>query len=673
MQEETVAIQLADALRVRLSKALTPSVMDSIARAIFLGEFDHDASKLKDILQPLAGSVSGSFPTDNDVLSSNLFARLAFLLGRNSDGHRLAGSVATPYFLAQELVRVALFTRLENGVTAKTAKKIRFILSGRASSSELNESERQIVYSLLISFRWCDPSLGGGVFPIAIINTIYHLGLPLSALKPRSVDAFEICPYAVAAARIRIAHAIALVNHRPYDPNLTDHYVNIHERDALELMPEAPELNTPPLSYDIVVGNPPYVRSDILPQSTKSLLHLRFPSFGAKNLDLYFYFVASGLLHLRPKGILAFVSSASFQRTRHGSLLRSFIAQKGTLRALIDFGELRVFPEASVPHTSVYVIESGKSKEEFLPSGAILQELPEHSLLDELAKGFRIPSNNISAKMWHISKSSDGDLVQALAVNSLPLKEVLGPVYSGIKTGCTKAYVISKDEHKALIEAGADESIFKPALIPTDIQSEQTTWTGHMIILVPRGFALDPACPVFQHLSKFSDKLRSRTDLRDGMDWYSLRTCSYYKLFEEPKIVFPDIAKEPRFFLDHNSFYLPDGAFFIQCMKSIYVSLLNSAVGAFYFRRTCSTIGHHEFGGRLRFKKAYVEQFPIPRLLLSDPAAHKAIERAAGYCKSGILSGNAEREACLELTRSILACYDLTKSAASQISKAIAA
>jgi methylase of polypeptide subunit release factors len=670
-REQTVAIQLADAFRSRLAEALTPSALVSVAMAIFLGRFDSIASEMKDILLPLKDSVSGTFATTDDSLSSNLFARLAFLLGRNSDEHRLAGSVATPHFLAQEMVRVALFYRFEKILAPSNTAKLRLVLSNQASHFKLSLSERQTIHALLSSFRWCDPCLGGGVFPLAIINTFHHLGLPLSNLSPGVIDAFEICPYAAAAARIRIAHYIAAITNSTYEITLSDLYVNIHERDALEAMPEAPEVYTRALAYDFVVGNPPYVRSDILERTTKTLLRNRFPSLGAKNLDLYFYFVASGLLHLKPSGILAFVSSASFQRTLHGALLRSFIAKNGTLRAIVDFGELPVFPEASVPHTSVYVIKAGISKDKEQPRGAMLQALPERSLLEILANGFQIPSSNISSKIWHISKASDGDLVQALAANSFSLKDVLGPVYSGIKTGCAKAYVISKDEHNSLLKAGAPESLFKPVLIPTDIQPWQSTWSGRVIIFVPRGFVLNPDCPVFRHLSNFADKLKSRKDLRDGMTWYSLRTCSYYPLFETPKIVFPDIAKEPRFCFDLNSFYLPDGAFFIQSNHPVFVSILNSLVGAFYFRRTCSSIGYHEFGGRLRFKKAYVEQFPIPNRLLSDPTARNAIERAAEPLILGRLSLESEREVQVELARSVLACYDLNKSSASKIARAI--
>ena len=670
-REKVIASQLADAIRDRLTKAVTPSSIESVAKAVFLGTFDSIASEIKDILIPLKGSVSGAFATTDDALSSNLFARLAFLLGRTPEQHRLAGSVATPYFLAKEMVRMTLFSRFENILRPATSSRFRLILTEQASVSEMSLIERETINAALSSFRWCDPCLGGGVFPLAIINTLHLLELPLFEHSPVMIDAFEICPYATSAARVRIAHLMAEKTNSSYEVTMDNHYVNIYQRDALEAMPEAPDLNTAPLAYDFILGNPPYVRSDIIEKSTKTSLRNRFPSLGAKNLDLYFYFIASGLLHLKPEGILAFVSSASFQRTRHGALLRNFISQNGTLRALVDFGELRVFPEASVPHTSVYIIGAGHSKKAVQPRGVILRELPERSLLEVLAEGFQMPSSNISSKMWHISKASDADLIHALGANSLSLKNALGPVYSGIKTGCAKAYIISKDQHSSLIEAGAPESLFKNALIPTDISSWKSTWSGRVIIFVPRGLALDPACPVFRHLSVFSNTLQSRKDLRDGMAWYSLRTCSYYSLFQTPKIVFPDIAKEPRFCFDQKSFYLPDGAFFIETNQPVFVSVLNSSLGAFYFRRACSSIGHHGFGGRLRFKKAYVEQFPIPKHLLSDSASRNAIECAAEPLIRGHLSRSSEREAQIELTRSVLACYDLNKSSALQIARAI--
>jgi hypothetical protein len=670
-REQSVAIQLAEAFRDRLSSDLMPSAIDSIAKAIYINRYDHIASEFKDILTPLKSLVSGSFARSDEDLSSNLFARLAFLLGRNTQDHKLAGSVATPYFLAQEMIYIALFTRLEKDVSSNTAKKIRLILSNNESCGQLTTGECNTIQSLINAFKWCDPSLGGGVFPIAIINTLHKLGVSFADLEPGIIDAFEICPYAIAAAKIRIAQSISLIKKVSYEIAENDPCVSIYEKDALEAMPEVRELLTLPRSYDFVVGNPPYVRSDILAQEIKTSLHRQFPSLGAKNLDLYFYFVASGLIHLKSKGILAFVSSASFQRTRHGALLRNFIARYGKLRALIDFGELRVFREANVPHTSVYVIEAGKFSDKTDTQGALLEFLPDSSLLQVLNDGFKIPSQNISEKIWYISKSAEGDLVQNLFKNSISLKQVLGSVYSGIKVGCVKAYVLTEAEHRALIDSGADKSLFRRVLVPTDIRPWQAEWSGHFIIFTPRGLVLDPSSPVFQHLTNFSDTLCSRNDIKCDEQWYSLRSCAYYSLFESTKIVFPDISREPRFYFDNNSFHLCSGAFFIQCDNPIFASLLNSQVGAFYFRRTCSSIGHHEFGGRLRFKKTYVEEFPIPKSFLSDADVQRSIETAAEQLRLSKLSPKSQKDAQEELTRTVLAAYGLTKTATQQIRKAM--
>jgi adenine-specific DNA-methyltransferase len=97
-------------------------------------------------------------------------------------------------------------------------------------------------------------------------------------------------------------------------------------------------------------------------------------------------------------------------------------------------------------------------------------------------------------------------------------------------------------------------------------------------------------------------------------EWYEIQdNTAYWKEFEQPKIVYPDIAYQCHFALDKSSLY-PDATLYLIPRGSLYLlGILNSSVNKFFFPQICPKIR----GGFMRFKSIYVEQIPIPNCV--DP------------------------------------------------------
>ena len=93
--------------------------------------------------------------------------------------------------------------------------------------------------------------------------------------------------------------------------------------------------------FDIVLGNPPYVRMEFL-KAMKPYLEKRFEVVSDR-ADLYCYFFERGLNLLKPGGRLGYISSSTFFKTGSGKPLRNFLRQKGTIETVVDFGDLQVF------------------------------------------------------------------------------------------------------------------------------------------------------------------------------------------------------------------------------------------------------------------------------------------------------------------------------------------
>ena len=194
--------------------------------------------------------------------------------------------------------------------------------------------------------------------------------------------------------------------------------------------------------------------------------------------------------------------------------------------------------------------------------------------------------------------------------NSRPLIDYCGRILSGVKTGCKRAYFLPPKLAEELLKD--HDTFLKPLILPVAIKKWRPKLDGSYLLLIKKGVQVPDNSPIMRHLLLYEEVLRKRSDIIGEPVWYSLRSCNYYDSFSKPKIVFPDIASDCRFAMDTKGYFIPDGAFFIPREDYALLGILNSCVGRYYFKARCNSIGNPNTAGRLRFKKTYVEKFPIP-------------------------------------------------------------
>jgi hypothetical protein len=122
---------------------------------------------------------------------------------------------------------------------------------------------------------------------------------------------------------------------------------------------------------------------------------------------------------------------------------------------------------------------------------------------------------------------------------------------------------------------------------------------------------------VYQHLRQFQSQLEKRWD--KGNFWWELRACDYYDHFEQPKIIYPDIATSCRFALDRDGLFGTNTTYFIPGDDLYLLGALNSRWGNFYFSEVCAGL-ESGLTTYLRFFGQYLEAFPIRPINFSDPA-----------------------------------------------------
>ena len=235
------------------------------------------------------------------------------------------------------------------------------------------------------------------------------------------------------------------------------------------------------------------------------------------------------------------------------------------------------------------------------------------------------------------------------------MKEYSGGVFSGIKTGCKKAFFLNESDLESYKDYDMDHC--RKMIIPKRITAWKSQWAEDYLALVKKDEVLDLDSELYKRMLLYKNDLCSRSDVSGHDTWYGLRKCGYYDKFEQPKIIYPDISTECRFSMDCEARYVPDGAFFIAGEDYYLLGVLNSCIGRYYFRQKCARIGNPQMGGRIRFKKVYVEGFPV-----IDPAEDvdiaKEIELLA---RTAVKKGGINKEDSRRLDELVLILYNVPR------------
>jgi len=367
------------------------------------------------------------------------------------------------------------------------------------------------------------------------------------------------------------------------------------------------------------------VRSSRLDICYKKKLASLFPSSFNGSADLYTYFVASGISNLARNGVLTYISPATFVRAKSGQTLRRFIAQNSAVDTYIDLDETKVFKDADL-HAAIYTLVNCPEQ----PSTVRYLHIENSHDLYRMCLG-EIPTTSVAFEQpiehgwaFHTSKFSLRAFSEIFD-GCKNLGELGVTVYSGIRPGYAKAYIVDRYIYDQFAP-NINSRWFKPTILPANIKR----WSGakkvHYMLIIPSGtHHIDDQ--ILQYLLPYKEKLSARTEAKNKDEWFTLRPCSYYKKMEMRKIAFPDLSAQQRFSILEEGVYVPDGAYFIDTDNLVLLGILNSSIAREYFINRCSSVGNLSSKGRFRFKKSFVQGFPVPQFFNKNGPIQEGINQ----------------------------------------------
>jgi type I restriction-modification system DNA methylase subunit len=369
--------------------------------------------------------------------------------------------------------------------------------------------------------------------------------------------------------------------------------------------------------FDVVIGNPPYVRQEFF-KAQKPYLEENFKSFQG-TADLYVYFLEKSVDHLlSPKGIYSSIVANKWMKSNYGKPLRKWMKTKEIVE-IIDFGDLPVFTNAST-YPCIVTLRPNLAKDSF---SATLPENLGFSDLKLLVKnqGFSIKTKSLEENGWSLVASPVHELLATLKRKGKPLKDLVNSkIFYGIKTGMNQAFLIDNDFKEKILKENPDSaSLLKPFVAGKDIKRYSVDFQGTYLLLIPHGwtdknraksdawsYLQDKHPLIANHLFQYMDPLIKRSD--QGKYWWELRACVYYQEFEKPKLLLSDISSRGNFVLDNGSnYYTVNTASVIGDADEFLLGVLNSKLITFYYKNISPAVK----GGYLRFTYQYLINIPI--------------------------------------------------------------
>ncbi|HEF3874153.1 TPA: Eco57I restriction-modification methylase domain-containing protein [Campylobacter coli] len=317
--------------------------------------------------------------------------------------------------------------------------------------------------------------------------------------------------------------------------------------------------------FDLIIGNPPYIRQEEL-KELKPHLAKNYKVYKGTS-DIYTYFYELGFNVLKDRGgVLSYITSNKYTRAGYGEALREFLLKNVKFLEYTDLNGIKVFDSATVD-TSILCFEKSKSKDNKFKYLALSNEILKTCAYDiGLYKDFaEFSQNSLSKESFTFSDENTSALKAKIERIGIPLKEWQGlNIYRGILTGYNEAFIITTEKRNEILANCKDEAekertakLIRKMLRGRDIKRYSYEWAGLWVINTYNGYKNQNGEKVEainikhypslkKHFDEFYPQLEKRAD--KGLTPYNLRNCAYIEEFEKEKIVYPCImAKEPCF------------------------------------------------------------------------------------------------------------------------------
>jgi hypothetical protein len=369
--------------------------------------------------------------------------------------------------------------------------------------------------------------------------------------------------------------------------------------------------------FDFVVGNPPYVRQEMIPSPLLAEYRSRYQTIYDR-ADLYIPFIERSLSLLAKAGCLGFICADRWMKNRYGGPLRNLVAEQFHLKIYVDMVDTPAFRTDVIAYPAITVISReapgttriahrptiDQSTLATLAEMLRVQPFQKHAMVRELAQ---VPNG---AEPWLLGAADQMSLIRRLEQTFPRLEEAGCKVGIGVATGADKAFIGNFD----VLDVESDRKL--PLVTTKDIISGEVVWRGQWVI---NPFAEGAGLVDLRDYPRLRRYLEARREVianrhcaqRLPNNWYRTIDRINPALAQQPKLLIPDIKGEAHIVFEggklyphHNLYYVTSDEWELRALQAVMLSAVS-----LLFVATYSTKMH---GGFLRFQAQYLRRICIP-------------------------------------------------------------
>lgn len=430
-------------------------------------------------------------------------------------------------------------------------------------------------------------------------------------------------------------------------------------------------------SADVIIANPPYVRTQILGSKKAQELAKKFNLKG--RVDLYYPFLISMTESLKEGGILGVITSNRYLSTKGGESIRKYLVENYEILEVIDLGDTKLFYAAVLPAIFIGRKRSSKNgstnkkEAQFIKlyeelngyNGELTAVGSIYDILKNSDSGYfnvgekrykrtngllKYESN--SGSPWQMLSKTEANWTNLVQKNAKRFVGDFFKVRVGIKTTADKVFI--SDDWERLGSSMPEKELLKELISQENIERWGVNDKVRLKVLYTheleegkkKTIALDNYPLAKEYFLSHSEQLKRRKYvLSAGREWFEIWVPQNPKFWKMPKLVFPDISVNPRFYFDNSGKIVNGNCYWIVAQNPKEEELLLLIQGV---SNTKLMTKYHDlvfnnklYSGRRRYFSQFVERYPIPD---SDSPESKQI---ISLVKT--LNGTKEKEKQLSL------------------------
>jgi hypothetical protein len=402
-------------------------------------------------------------------------------------------------------------------------------------------------------------------------------------------------------------------------------------------------------SFDFVVGNPPYVRQELIDDALLAEYRRRYRTLFDR-ADIYIPFMERALLSLADGGRVGLICADRWMKNRYGGPLRELVANRFHLRVYVDMVNTAAFQTDVVAYPAITIIgreRGGMTRIAHRPAieAKSLAKLSKHLLSEELngpAHGVReLMAVAQGSEPWILESSDQLELVRRLEAKFPTVEEAGCQVGIGVATGADKAFIGRFDS----LDVEDDRKL--PLVMTRDISNGTVEWRGYGVVnpFKEHGGLVD--LDEYPRLQRYVEMRRGviakrHVAMKAPANWYRTIDRIYPFLAAEPKLLIPDIKggahivyEEGRLYPHHNLYYITSDTWDLRALQAVLLSGIARLFVAVYSTQMR--------GGFFRFQAQYLRRIRLPRwpeipMKLQRDLVEAALKKDTVACNNAVFA-----------------------------------